>query len=123
MATNTGLAGVLDQHRGKNALLKQFADEVAVDLFFAFFATSSGESISRRNAITRTTQQLGLGGPERREAARVLAEGWQVLANAGVVCPDPEQQGDWWFLTRLGTQLIQVSPDEVRLQLGGRSRA
>ena len=49
-------------------------------------------------------------------ASRILAEGWQLLENHGLICRDPDQsQGDWWFLTRAGDRILQASDQEVAL--------
>lgn len=102
------LSDAIKATQPKNALLKRSAEEIAVVLLRASFVEGPETSVSQRNAINRITQQLGLGGRDRRTAARVLAEGWQCLANAGLICPDPEPtHGDWWFLTRRGSNAAQ----------------
>jgi hypothetical protein len=52
------------------------------------------------------------GGRESRiRALRSVAEAWQVLERAGLVCRDLDQsQGDWWLLTESG-EAARMSDD------------
>ena len=57
------------------------------------------ESVSRVNVIN---SRAGVGhaiAPQRRR----VAEAWQLLERAGLICREPDgRQGDLWFLTGAG---------------------
>ena len=115
MATRTGLGKVIEGVRSAEGLAAEPVNALAVGLLVDFFADES-DVVSRRNAINEVCQRLGLGGPSRRSASRILAEAWQLLENQGLICRDPNQsQGDWWFLTRAGRQLLHGGDEELIL--------
>jgi hypothetical protein len=115
VAAHGGLAKTLEGVRTAQGLAGEPVEELAAGLLAEFFGHGS-DTVSRRNAINAVTQRLGLGGPGRLMASRILAEGWQLLENHGLICRDPDQsQGDWWFLTRAGDRILQASDQEVAL--------
>jgi hypothetical protein len=59
-------------------------------------------------------------GPSRAEILRRVAEAWQVLEQARLICRDLEQGPEWWILTDAGLR-IRESADvagEIELRLG-----
>jgi hypothetical protein len=115
MAPNTTLGKVLQGVRTPQGLAAEPVEDLATGLLSEFFADEP-DVVSRRNAINAVCQRLGLGGPGRRAAARLLAEAWQLLENNSLICRDPDQaQGDWWFLTRAGRRLLDSQDQELSL--------
>lgn len=60
---------------------------------------SQSDSVSRINVLNG---RAGTANAQRPERLR-LAEAWQLLERAGLICRDPDDhQGDWWFVTGAG---------------------
>ena len=115
--TYAGQSELLEGIRSVHGLAAERLERVAIRLLDGFFAGGS-EVVSRRNAIIDVCQQMGVGGPDRRVAARLLAEAWQVLELNGLICRDPDQTpGEWWFLTRGGRDFMKRRDREAGLAL------
>lgn len=108
------LSMIVQGVRSAQGLAAQSVEDLALGLLSEFSVRD--DVISRRNTINAVCQQLGLGGPSRRAASRVLAESWQLLEHRGLICRDPDQtQGDWWFLTRAGQAFLAEEDAEIAL--------
>lgn len=112
---STGLAEIFQRIRSDKGLAAEPLDRLAAGILEEFFG-GDADTVSRRNAIIEVSQRLGLAGPSRRSAARVLAEAWQYLENRGLICRDPDQtQGEWWFLTRAGRDFLESADNDIAL--------
>jgi hypothetical protein len=98
----------------------------AVALLIKEFA-SSRESACPKNVaglIAESGGAIQLGsrsGPSRADVLRRVAEAWQVLEQARLICRDLDQSPEWWILTDAG-QRIRESSDvagEIKLRLAG----
>lgn len=113
MPPGNALTQAMQSVRTLHKLLESTTAEVAVYLVPHIVLGGSDGTVSRRNTINQVCQSLGVGGHNRRDASRVLAEGWQLLEQRGYICRDPEQaQGDWWFLTRRGEDQFAAHADQ-----------
>lgn len=88
--------------------------------------SSARESASPRNVaglMAESGQTIRIGsrsGPSRAEIFRRVAEAWQVLEQARLICRDLDQSPEWWTLTDAGLR-IRESTDvagEIELRLG-----
>ncbi len=71
--------------------------ELAESLLKSSF--TGDQSVSRVNVINARGGQGHALEPQRRR----VAEGWQLLEHAGLICRDPDdRRGDGWFLTGAG---------------------
>lgn len=88
--------------------------------------SSSRASASPRNVaglIAESEQTIQVGsrsGPPRAEILRRVAEAWQVLEQARLICRDLDQSAEWWILTDAGLRIRESSDvaGEIELRLG-----
>lgn len=88
--------------------------------------SSARESASPKNVAGlmaesgRTIRVGSRSGPSRVEIFQRVAEAWQVLEQARLICRDLDQSSEWWILTDAGIR-IRESTDvagEIELRLG-----
>lgn len=76
------------------------------------------DSVSRLNTLNSLAGQ----GRDQRPARLRLAEAWQLLERASLICRDPDQhQGDWWFLTGAGQAALRGGDVQGSIMLATRA--
>jgi uncharacterized protein (TIGR02391 family) len=67
-------------------------------------------TINRYNfSLIRDSHFSGPFGLQAREAyAKCLMEAWTYLERQGFIAPQPEQQGEWVFVTRKGMKVVEA---------------
>jgi hypothetical protein len=84
-------------------------------------ASASPRNVAGLIAESERTIQVGSRSePPRAEILRRVAEAWQVLEQARLICRDLDQSAEWWILTDAGLRMRESSDvaGEIELRLG-----
>ena len=92
-----------------------------IDEFSSSRASASPRNVAGLIAESEQTFQVGSrSGPSRAQILRRVAEAWQVLEQARLICRDLDQSAEWWILTDAGLRIRESSDvaGEIELRLG-----
>jgi hypothetical protein len=89
--------------------------ERAERLLREVFAAAGEESVGRHNELLR----LGAPGHLALLERRRWAEAWQLLERAGLICREPDETSNRWFLTGQGRQALSGGDIAGAIMLAG----
>lgn len=86
----------------EDLLSLQPAEVGGLILQILFSTRADGRSLQNRNNFVLGDMVKSYPRNQHTEVKKVIMEGWSWLENEGLIASDPDQQGDWIFITRRG---------------------